>query len=386
MTLPRRAILHVDMDAFYASVEAHDDPSLAGRPLLVGGTGGRGVVAAASYEARRYGIHSAMPMREALRRCPQVVCVKPRMERYREVSQQVFAVFDGFTNQVEGLSLDEAFLDVTGSQQLLGPPATMAAAIKAKIKACTGLTASVGVAHNKLLAKLASDMNKPDGLTVILPEQVTELLDALPVGRLHGIGGKTAARLQAAGLNTLGELRQAPDGVLKALFGRDAERMRARAAGIDERPVVSDSEERQVSAETTFEEDLRDPARMQAELAALADRTAARLRRRGLLAGVVVIKLRRHDFATFTRQRRLHPPSAETRVIADVASQLLETWLSGQRGARIRLLGVGVGGLTDAGQPDLFGGTADNGQLDAAIDRIRERFGGRSLRRGSHLG
>lgn len=374
------------MDAFYASVEARDDPSLAGRPLLVGGTGGRGVVAAASYEARRFGIRSAMPVREALRRCPEAVCVKPRMERYREVSREVFAVFGEFTDQVEGLSLDEAFLDVTGSQQLLGTPATMAAAIKARIHERTGLTASVGVAHNKLLAKLASDMNKPDGLTVILPEQVRDLLDALPVGRLHGIGAKTAARLQAVGLNRLGDLRQAPAGVLKALFGRDAERMRMRAAGIDERPVVSDGEERQVSAETTFEEDLRDPTRLQAELTALADRTAARLRRRGLLASVVVVKLRRHDFATFTRQRRLHPPSAETGVIAHLAGQLLETWLSGQRGVRVRLLGVGAGGLTPAGQPDLFDTPAGDGRLDQAIDRIRERFGGRSLRRGSHLG
>lgn len=386
MSPQRRAILHVDMDAFYASVEAHDDPSLAGRPLLVGGTGGRGVVAAASYEARRFGIHSAMPMREALRRCPQAVCVKPRMERYREVSQQVFAVFGEFTDQVEGLSLDEAFLDVTGSQQLLGPPTTMAATIKERIKARTGLTASVGVAHNKLLAKLASDMNKPDGLTVILPEQVTELLDALPVGRLHGIGAKTAARLQAAGFHRLGELRQAPEGALQALFGRDAERMRARAAGIDERPVVSDSEERQVSAESTFDEDLNDPTRLQAELVALADRTAARLRRRGLLASVVVVKLRRHDFATFTRQRRIHPPSADTAVIAGVAGQLLEAWLAGQRGVRVRLLGVGAAGLTAVSQPDLFGPGAQDGRLDQAIDRIRERFGGRSLRRGSHLG
>lgn len=374
------------MDAFYASVEAHDDASLAGRPLLVGGTGGRGVVAAASYEARRYGIRSAMPMRQALRLCPQAVCVKPRMERYREVSRQVFAVFGEFTDLIEGLSLDEAFLDVTASQQLLGPPATMAAAIKARIKARTGLTASVGVAHNKLLAKLASDMNKPDGLTVILPEQVESLLDPLPVGRLPGVGLKTAERVQAAGLHTLRDLRQAPEGALKALFGRDAERMRARAAGIDERPVVSDTEERRISAETTFEEDLRDPTRLQAELTALADRTASRLRRRGLLAGVVVVKLRRHDFATFTRQRRLHPPSAETRVIADVAGQLLETWLSGQREVRVRLLGVGAGGLTPAGQPDLFDASADDGRLDQAIDRIRERFGGRSLRRGSHLG
>ena len=192
MSESRRTILHVDMDAFYASVEQHDRPELAGKPVVVGGSGGRGVVAAASYEVRRYGVRSAMPMREALRRCPQAVVVTPRFKRYREVSAQVFEVFREFTDLVEGLSLDEAFLDVTASTGLFGSGEDMAREIKKRIRERTGLTASVGVAHNKLLAKLGSGMNKPDGLTVIRPEDVRATLDPMPVGRLFGIGPKTA--------------------------------------------------------------------------------------------------------------------------------------------------------------------------------------------------
>jgi DNA polymerase IV len=301
--IDHRAILHVDMDAFFASVEAHDDPSLADKPVIVGGTGGRGVVAAASYEARRFGIHSAMPLREALRRCPHVVCVRPRMKRYKEVSQQVFAVFGEFTDQVEGLSLDEAFLDVTASRELFGTPVEMAREIKRRIFERTGLTASVGVAHNKLLAKLASEMNKPDGLTVIGPDDVEAVLDPLPIRRMHGIGNKTAARVEEQGLYTLGQLRRAPESVLWPLFGRDTRRIRERAAGIDDRPVVVDAAERQISSEETFEEDIRDHGRLCAALAVLADRTAARLRARELKAGLVIVKIRRRDFTTFTRQR-----------------------------------------------------------------------------------
>src|SRR3974390_1628912 len=200
-----RAILHVDMDAFYASVEQHDRPELRGLPVIVGGGSGRGVVAAASYEVRRFGVHSAMPTRAALERCPQAVVVKPRMGRYKEVSTRVFEVFNEFTPLVEGLSLDEAFLDVTESRALFGQPIAIAAAIKAQIRERTGLSASVGVSHNKLLAKIASDLEKPDGLCVIAPDDVARVLDPLPIRRLSGIGAKTAARLAASGLHTLGE-------------------------------------------------------------------------------------------------------------------------------------------------------------------------------------
>ena len=382
-----RAILHVDMDAFYASVEAHDDPSLAGKPLLVGGTGGRGVVAAASYEARRFGIHSAMPMREALRRCPHAVCVRPRMVRYQEVSRQVFAVFREFTDLVQGLSLDEAFLDVTGSRALHGSPEAMAREIKHRIRARTGLTASVGVASNKLLAKLASEMDKPDGLTVIRAEEARTLLDPMPVGRLFGIGRKTAARLEEQGIHTLGQLREAPEAVLRPLFGRDSHKMRDRAAGIDERPVQPDVEEQQVSHEETFDMDIADRAVLSGHLAHLADRTAERLRAKGLLAGLVVIKVRQRDFTTFTRQKRFSPPTDETRLIVEVATRLLETWLREHPHSALRLLGVGVGQLVPAEQLELFAAVAGPSRrgLDQALDGIRSRFGAAAVRRGSTL-
>jgi DNA polymerase-4 len=385
--LDHRAILHVDMDAFYASVEAHDDPSLADKPLIVGGTGGRGVVAAASYEARRFGIHSAMPMREALKRCPHVVCVRPRMQRYKEVSRQVFAVFGEFTDQVEGLSLDEAFLDVTASRELFGSPVGMAREIKRRIRERTGLTASVGVAHNKLLAKLASEMDKPDGLTVIGPGDVEAVLDPLPIRRMYGIGNKTAARIEEQGLFTLGQLRSAPESVLWPLFGRETRRIRERAAGVDDRPVIADAAEKQISSEETFDEDIRDHGQLSAALAALADRTAARLRARELKAGVVIVKIRRRDFTTFTRQHSFSPATQETRLIVRLATELLDGWLEQQPRAAVRLLGVGVGKLAPARQLDLFAAAPEqgDGKLDRAVDGIRGKFGEKSLRRGSSL-
>src|SRR6201987_4015511 len=280
-----RAVLHVDMDAFYASVEQRDDPRLAGQPLIVGWDGGRGVVAAASYEVRRYGVHSAMPMRTALRLCPQAICVRPRMRRYQEVSRVVFGAFHEVTPLVEGLSLDEAFLDVTASQHLPGGAVEIARAIKRRIATLTGLTASVGVAPNKLVAKIASDLSKPDGLTVVEPARVHAVLDPLPVNGLPGLGRKKGAKEDAAGIGTLGELRSAPDAVLWPLFGRYTALMRERAAGIDERPVLPELEEKSLSAEETFEQDIGAPGTLRRHLARLADLAASRLRARGLMAG-----------------------------------------------------------------------------------------------------
>jgi DNA polymerase-4 len=271
-----RAILHVDMDAFYASVEQRDRPELRGQPVIVGGTSNRGVVAAASYEVRKFGVRSAMPIREALRRCPHAICVKPRMSVYREASHQVFAVFHEYTPVVEGLSLDEAFLDVTGSLALKGDAVSIARGIKQKILAGTQLTASVGVAGNKLVAKIGSDLNKPDGLTVVDAGNLRAVLDPLSVRRLPGLGRKLGERVEAAGLVTLGQLRVAPDAVLWPIFGRDTQRVRERAAGIDDRPVMSEWDEKSISAEETFFADLTDHARMQAEILRLADRAGAR--------------------------------------------------------------------------------------------------------------
>lgn len=380
-----RAILHVDMDAFFAAVEQFDHPELAGQPVIVGGTGGRGVVAAASYEVRRFGVHSAMPIREALKRCAHAVVVRPRMKRYREVSDQVFEIFGEFTDLVQGLSLDEAFLDVTGSVGLFGSADAMAREIKNRIRVRTGLTASVGVSHNKLLAKLASEMNKPDGMTVIRPADVTATLDPLPVRRLHGIGAKTAARLERQGIYTLGQLRRAPESVLWPLFRRDTREIRERAAGIDDRPVVADAPEKQISSEETFDVDLKDHEELQRRLAQLADRTAARLRARQLKAGMVSIKVRRRDFTTYTRQRSFSPPTQETRLITQVAAGLLDHWFEEQPRVALRLLGVGVSDLAPAQQLDLFTSreSAEAGKLDETIDRIRGKYGTEAVKRGS---
>ena len=380
-----RVILHVDMDAFYASVEQHDHPELAGQPVVVGGAGGRGVVAAASYEVRRFGVHSAMPMREALRRCPQAVVIAPRFKRYREVSALVFAVFSEFTDLVEGLSLDEAFLDVTGSVGLFGSGEDMAREIKKRIRERTGLTASVGVSHNKLLAKLASDMQKPDGLTRIRAEDVRTMLDPLPVGRLFGVGPKTAARLEEQGIFTLGQLRTAPESVLWPLFRRETRKYQDRAAGIDERPVVSDAPEKQISSEETFDVDIRDHKELLARLAQLADRTTARLRSKQFKAGMVSIKVRRRDFETYTRQKSFNPPTQETRLIAQVAADLLGNWLAEQPRAAVRLLGVGVSDLEPETQLDLFATPEFSvaGRLDDALDRIHGRFGDEAIHRGT---
>jgi len=380
-----RAVLHVDMDAFYASVEQHDDPSLAGRPLIVGWDGGRGVVAAASYEVRRYGVHSAMPVRRALQLCPHAVCVHPRMARYQEVSAQVFGVFREVTPLVQGLSLDEAFLDVTASLQLLGDALEIGRRIKRRIRALTGLTASVGAAPNKLVAKIASDLRKPDGLTLVEAARVREVLDPLSVRRLPGLGSKTGAKVEAAGIRTLGELRSAPDAVLWPLFGRYSSWMRERASGIDERPVLPEVEEKSLSAEDTFEHDIDDIRTLQRQLAGLADLAAARLRARQLMAGCIGVKIRRDDFSTFSRQRAVAPPTCEARAVAGVAAELLTRWLAANRGAKLRLLGVVLTELTPASQLGLFEETRRESQLDATLDEARARFGRQALRRGNTI-
>jgi len=268
------------MDAFYASVEQHDRPELRGLPIIVGGGSARGVVAAASYEVRRFGVHSAMPTRVALKRCPHAVLVTPRMGRYKEVSKEVFSVFEEYTPQIQGLSLDEAFLDVTGSLGLFGTAEHIALQIKARIAERTGLSASVGVSHNKLLAKIASDLNKPNGLCVITPEQVQNILDPLSIKRLPGIGPKTATRLEALGLHTFYDVRTASERELQPIFGRFTKQVLERASGSDDRPVISDVAEKQISAEETFARDLDSLEALHAELARLTDRVCELMRAR----------------------------------------------------------------------------------------------------------
>jgi DNA polymerase IV len=382
-----RAILHIDMDAFYASVEEQDRPELKGTPLIVGGTGGRGVVAAASYAVRRFGVHSAMPMREALRLCPDAIVVHPRMARYQEVSDQVFAIFHEFTPVVEGLSLDEAFLDVTASRQLKGDPEVIGAEIRRRIAKQTGLTASVGIAPNKLLAKIASDLNKPDGMCRIDAANLREILDPLPIHKLFGVGQKTLPTVLAAGIRTFGEARLAGNEMLWRAFGKHGNAMRDRASGLDDRPVQADREEKSISAEETFDVDIRAAGELKSQLRHLADRTTSRLRAHKLLAGTVSVKIRRADFTTYTRQRTLEPATQDTDTVSAAAEALLTAWLASQPQAAVRLLGVGVSDLQLLRQSDLFEGSLpDQGsRLDSAVDGIRDRFGAGLLTRASRL-
>jgi DNA polymerase IV len=382
-----RTILHVDMDAFYASVEQRDNPELRGKPVVVGGGSNRGVVAAASYEVRKFGVRSAMPMREALRRCPDLIRVTPRMSHYQQVSHEIFGVFRTFTPLVEGLSLDEAFLDVTASVSLHGDGIEIARKVKQLVRDRTELTASVGVAVNKLVAKIASDLDKPDGLVAVSPADCRATLDPLPVSVIPGIGRRTLARLQTVGIHTIRDLRLAADRDIEPIFGRYTRRTRDRAAGIDDRPVVASREEKSISAEQTYDTDLGDRSRMERELLRLADTTARRLRESGLQAGTVQVKIRQSDFHTFTRQRSLRPPVCSTDQVFHVACELLRAWLDANPGARVRLLGVGGAMLSPADQPDLFADSdeARPAAVDQAVDDVRNRFGITSLKRARTL-
>lgn len=345
--MTRRSIIHVDMDAFFASVEQQDHPELRGRAVMVGGAGRRGVVAAASYEARQFGVRSAMPSGQARRLCPSGVFVKPRFERYREISRQVFSCFEEWTERIEGLSLDEAFLDVsehmrTGQLPLM----EIGRLLKRRIAERTGLTASVGMAHNKLLAKIASDYDKPDGLVEIPAGRVQRFLDPLPIRRLWGVGPRSELRLHAIGVFTVGQLRRTSPDVLAALFGAQAPDLIRRATGIDEREVNVSRSRRSISQETTFAENLHDIEPLLEVLTAQAEHVAGKLAARGWYARTVTIKLRSGGFSTITRSRALAGYTRQAEVILDAARELLEDWAGWRQGFSVRLIGVGVSGLS----------------------------------------
>ena len=379
-------ILHVDMDAFYASVEERDDPGLVGQPVVVGGTPqGRGVVAAANYTARRYGIHSAMPAAQARRLCPGAVFIRSRMDRYAQVSLELRALFARYTPLVEPLSLDEAFLDVTSSARLFGDGPAIARRIKAEIRAELGLVASVGVAPNKFLAKLASDLDKPDGLVVVPADDIEAFLAPVPVSRLWGIGAVSNRDLANMGVHTIGDLRRLPEELLVGRFGKSAGSLARLARGIDDRPVVPDRDAKSISHETTFEKDIADAQILRSWLLELSEQVATRLRRHDLRGRNVFIKVRYADFHTVSRSQSLEVPSSVTRELYSSAARLLRDQLA--RDPRpVRLLGMGVGGIGSKSpeQGQLFGEQDREHQqrIDSVGDAVKSRFGNGAMRRG----
>jgi len=378
------------MDAFYASIEQLDHPEYKGRPVIVGADPkagkGRGVVAACSYEARKFGIRSALPISRAWKLCPQGVYVRPRMNRYVEVSQQVMEVFRRYTDLVEPLSIDEAFLDITGSVALLGPADEIARSIKKAIREATGMTASVGLAPNKFLAKIASDLKKPDGLVVLQEDDVDQFLRDLPISRLWGVGPKTEARLHEMGFRTIGQLASASRESLVRTLGSLGEHLYQLSHGKDDRQVVPDWERKSVGTETTFDEDTDDRDLLLRTILELSDHVAERLRKDEYRARKVTLKLRYSNFSTHTKQHSLDRLIQTGDEIAAVARQLFSQFPLNRK---IRLIGVSAGdlhrGREDPEQLTLFATSNPKEKLGHAVDEIKEKFGIDSLRRGSQL-
>ncbi|MFO7536199.1 MAG: DNA polymerase IV [Kiritimatiellia bacterium] len=388
-----RVILHLDMDAFFAAIEQHDRPELRGKPVAIGAAPDRrGVVSTASYEARKFGIHSAMPSRTAYRLCPEAVFVEPRMSRYAEISSRVMAILNDFSPDMEPVSVDEAFLDLGGVLHFWPSAETLARKLKERIRTELGLTASVGIAPNKFLAKLGSDLNKPDGLTLVPtdPEAIVQFLAPLPVSRIFGVGEVTERALKKHGIKTIGQLQATPRAHLAALFGGlFADQLYSLARGLDDRPLVMEWEEKSISNETTFEEDCASRDILRQTLLELAEHVGRRLRRHGKLARTVQIKARFPDFRTITRQAALPEPTDTDRDLIRAGFTLYEK--AGLQGP-LRLLGFGVSNLMapregPVRQPLLFEEPRPerrkkDKQLDKAVDDLRNKFGEDILKRG----
>jgi DNA polymerase IV len=384
-----RVILHADMDAFYASVEQRDRPELRGHPVVVGGTSTRGVVTAASYEARRFGIRSAMPSVQARALCPDAIFIPGDMAKYRRVSAQIREIFASVSSDVEPLSLDEAFIDVTGSRELLGPPLTIGRLLKDRVRAATDLTVSVGIGPGKMVAKIASDLGKPDGLVEVPADGVDAFLAPLPVWRLWGVGPVTEAALARAGIATIGDLAGRAPADLAASLGSAAEHLVLLARGIDVRTVEPDREARSYGEEGTFAADTSDDRRVRAAIVAHADAVARRLRRDGVRGRVVVLKMklafrrRGGRYPLLTRRTTLAEPTDDGKAISDAA---LDLWQAHRPRGAVRLVGVAAAGIRSggAGQLALFLDAASGRRraLNDALDRIVARYGGASIARG----
>jgi DNA polymerase IV len=378
------SILHVDLDAFFAAVEQRDRPELRGRPVVVGGGGPdqRGVVSAASYEARRYGVRSAMPLRTAAALCPAAIFVPVDGRKYRAVSRQVMAILRRFTPAVEQISIDEAFLDVAGTEALFGTPEEVAIAIRRAIQGELRLTASVGVATTRLVAKIASDLRKPDGLVLVPAGEEAAFLAPLPISRLWGVGERSRAVLAEHGVRTIGDLAALPVDLLTRRFGSMGAVLHDRAQGIDPTPVGGVEAAKSVSHEHTFDRDTNDWDTLERTLLALSEGVAGRLRTGGVKAGTIAVKIRDSGFETHTRQRTLPEPTDQTEVIWRAALDLVRPQV---RGKTVRLLGVGATHLTDRQQLSLFGGDPRHEAATRATDEIRKRFGSRAITRARLL-
>lgn len=383
----QRTILHVDLDAFFAAVEQRDNPDLRGKPVLVGGSARRGVVAACSYEARKFGIHSAMPMAEALRRCPHAIVISHHMDRYAEASEHFFKILGDYSPDVEGLSLDEAFLDVTGSERLLGDAKTIAQSIKKRVREELSLVASVGVAPIKLAAKIASDIDKPDGLRVVTPEGLLPFLHALPMTRLWGVGAATREVLASMGLSTIGDVAKYPVNALVARLGATTgHHLAALARGEDHRPVISEHDPVSIGHEETFDEDIDDKGELTVILLDQADRVAARLRDNELRARTVTLIIKYDDFRRITRRTTLDAGTSDGGVLARTAIDLLsKVTIENRKTMRVRLCGVSASSLEprDAPRQLLFDeAERQKGErLGETIDKVAAKFGKGALKR-----
>jgi len=390
MNTKNKQVIHLDMDAFYASVEQLDHPELKGKPVIVGGSSNRGVVSAASYEARRFKIHSAMPIARAKQLCPQGVFLPVRMQRYRDISRRVFAIFENYTPLVEPLSLDEAFLDVTYSGKLFGTAENIAAKIRREIFQKTGLTVSAGVASSKLVAKIASDINKPDGLTIVPPGCEAQFLAPLPIKRLWGVGKKTGEALLLLGVQTIGDLAALSPGLLEEKFGKHGRHLHLSALGLDDRDIDTAHETKSIGHEFTFDSDLLERTIIRRELLELADMVAKRLRRHRLRGRTITLKVKYHDFKQITRSSSIEEPVDDSRRIYHEVLELLEKTAAGEK--PVRLLGISVSGLKPAdqtGQPVLFPKLQPDPKrqrINKALDAIQEKYGSTAIMPGRLLG
>ncbi|MBL7225181.1 MAG: DNA polymerase IV [Desulfobacteraceae bacterium] len=380
----QRSIIHLDMDAFYPAVEALDKPELKGKPVIVGGAKERGVVSSASYEARRFGVHSAQPIATAIRLCPDGVFMPVRMSRYKEVSRQVFEIFHCFTPLVEPLSIDEAFLDLTGAERLMGQTEVIAKKIKETVLKKTGLTVSAGVASSKFVAKIASDIDKPDGLTVVPPNRVREFLDPLPVKKMWGVGKVTQQALARLNVKTFKDLRQIPVEILEKNFGKHGAAMHLLSMGIDERDVEPEREPKSIGHEQTFMKDILNPDQAKKEILSLANRVALRMRREEVRGSTVSLKVKYSDFTQITRAATLPEPTDDSMEIYATSCRLLKKTAVGKR--PVRLLGISLSQLSSlAGEKQLFLFDQDKGyqkrkNLNTALDSICDKFGEKSIR------